>query len=140
MSLAFCLKRRISMFRKLHRLSRGRVALRKGDIPKVRRPTQTPPFCDDWRLIKFWLASHIACARIRDTGILTYLSDFLRILTQRRIQGRVGQAGYALVSCSRLHKWADLAAFLFLGTRWSGICFRRFLLDTVPDLGPFQAL
>ena len=36
MSLAFCLKRRISMFRKLQRLSRGRVALRKGDIPKVR--------------------------------------------------------------------------------------------------------
>jgi len=33
-SLAFCLKRRISMFRKLHRLSRGRVALRKGDIPR----------------------------------------------------------------------------------------------------------
>jgi|SRR6266566_6051925 len=35
-SLAFCLKRRISMFRKLQRLSRGRVALSKGDIPKVR--------------------------------------------------------------------------------------------------------
>ena len=35
-SLAFCLKRRISMFKKLQRLSRGRVALSKGDIPKVR--------------------------------------------------------------------------------------------------------
>jgi hypothetical protein len=22
------------------------------------------------------------------------------------------------------------------GTRWEGVCFRRFLLDTVPDLGP----
>jgi hypothetical protein len=22
------------------------------------------------------------------------------------------------------------------GARWDGVCFRRFLLDTVPDLGP----
>jgi hypothetical protein len=22
------------------------------------------------------------------------------------------------------------------GTRWNGVCFRRFLLDTVPELGP----
>ncbi len=33
------------------------------------------------------------------------------------------------------------AAFLLspqkIGTRWDGVCFRRFLLDTVPDLGPF---
>jgi len=36
MTLAFCLKRRISMLIKLQRLSRGRIALRKGDIPKVR--------------------------------------------------------------------------------------------------------
>lgn len=35
MSLAFCLKRRISVVRKLQRLSRGRVALHKGDVPKV---------------------------------------------------------------------------------------------------------
>ncbi|KAI0274691.1 hypothetical protein BC834DRAFT_849214 [Gloeopeniophorella convolvens] len=34
MSLAFCLNRRISMVRKLHRISKRRVALRKGDIPK----------------------------------------------------------------------------------------------------------
>lgn len=35
-TLAFCVKRRMSVVRKLHRLSRGRVALRKGDVPKVR--------------------------------------------------------------------------------------------------------
>ena len=35
-TLAFCVKRRISVVRKLHRLSRERGALRKANVPKVR--------------------------------------------------------------------------------------------------------
>lgn len=42
MALALCLKRRISVVRKLQRLSRGRVALRKGDVPKVRGGMRGP--------------------------------------------------------------------------------------------------
>ena len=30
-----------------------------------------------------------------------------------------------------------VCAFRSTGTRWDGVCFRRFLLDTVPDLGLF---
>ncbi|KAF8481226.1 hypothetical protein DFH94DRAFT_738861 [Russula ochroleuca] len=87
MSLAFCLKRRISMFRKLQRLSRGRVALRKGDIPK-------------------------------------------------RVHGFVMQeySRACLIAFESLPKDADREGWGRPGTRWDGVCFRRFLLDTVPDL------
>jgi len=86
-SLAFCLKRRISMFRKLHRLSRGRVALRKGDIPKHVHEFTTQEYSR-------------AC----------------------------------LISFESLPKDAHREGWGRPGTRWDGICFRRFLLDTVPDL------
>jgi len=86
-SLAFCLKRRISMFRKLHRLSRGRVALRKGDIPK-------------------------------------HVHEFVTQEYSRT----------CLISFESLPKAAHREGWGRPGTRWSGICFRRFLLDTIPDL------
>lgn len=86
-SLAFCLKRRISIFRKLQRLSRGRVALSKGDIPK-------------------------------------------------HVHGYVMQeySRACLVAFESLPKDADREGWGRPGTRWDGVCFRRFLLDTVPDL------
>ena len=71
LSLAFSLKRRISMFRKLQRLSRGRVALRKGDIPKVRED------CGAWLMVREGLTCCVACARLCDTGVYACLSDFL---------------------------------------------------------------
>jgi hypothetical protein len=86
MLLAFCLKRRISMFRMLQRLSRGRVALHKGDIPKVLEEC-----CP--RLL-FWggltcYTSCVACARIRDAGVFACLSDLIRV-------GRMGRPGTSL--------------------------------------------
>jgi hypothetical protein len=93
-SLAFCLKRRISIFRKLQRLSRGRVALSKGDIPKVREggPGVAAYFIVRGRLA-ISLAVHllcVACTRIRDAGIFACLSGCFRVLTQGRRQGRMG--------------------------------------------------
>jgi len=87
MSLAFCLKRRISMFRKLQRLSRGRVALRRGDIPK-------------------------------------HVHDFVMQEYSRA----------CLISYESLPKDAHREGWGRPGTRWDGVCFRRYLLDTVPDL------
>ncbi|KAI9455845.1 hypothetical protein F5148DRAFT_1277188 [Russula earlei] len=86
-SHTFCLKRRISMRLKLQRLSRGRVALRKGDIPK---------------------------------HVHEYvLQEYSRV---------------CLISFESLPKDAHREGWGRPGTRWDGFCFRRFLLDTVPDL------
>jgi len=98
-SLAFCLKRRISMFRKLQRLSRGRVALSKGDIPKVReRGLALRPYFivrgEGWLINLLFHLRCVACTRIRDAGIFACLSGCLRVLTQGRRQGRMGQARY----------------------------------------------
>jgi len=88
-TLAFCVKRRISVVRKLHRLSRGRVALRKGDVPK-------------------------------------HVHEYL---TQEYSRA-------CLISFESLPKDAHREGWGRPGTRWDGVCFRRLLLDTVPDLGP----
>jgi hypothetical protein len=143
MSLAFCLKRRISMFRKLQRLSRGRVALRKGDSPRVREEYGPTYYSGEGWLTCY--TSCVACARIRDAGVFACLPDLLRVLTQGRREGRMGQAGYvtyvlpSFQNKTRSPKWVThvCAPFRSTGTRWDGVCFRRFLLDTVPDLGPF---
>ncbi|KAI0001979.1 hypothetical protein BJV77DRAFT_938483 [Russula vinacea] len=87
MSLAFCLKRRISMFRKLQRLSRGRVALRKGDIPK---------------------------------GVHGFV-------TQEYSRA-------CLIAFESLPKDANREGWGKPGTQWDGVCFRRFLLNTIPAL------
>ncbi|KAI0307850.1 hypothetical protein B0F90DRAFT_1677822 [Multifurca ochricompacta] len=87
MSLAFCLKRRISMFRKLQRLSRGRSALWRGDIPK-------------------------------------HVHEFVVQEYSRA----------CLISFESLPKDAHQEGWGKPGTQWDGICFRRFLLDTIPDL------
>jgi len=87
MSLAFCLKRRISVVRKLQRLSRGRVALHKGDVPK-------------------------------------HVHEFV---TQEYSRA-------CLISFESLPKDAHREGWGRPGTRWDGVCFRRCLLDTVPDL------
>jgi len=86
-SLAFCLKRRISVLRKLQRLSRGRVALRKGGVPK----------------------------HVHDFATQEYLRT-------------------CLIAFESLPKDAHREGWGRPGTRWDGVCFRRFLLDTVPDL------
>jgi len=86
-TLAFCVKRRISVVRKLHRLSRGRVALRKGDVPK-------------------------------------HVHEYL---TQEYSRA-------CLISFESLPKDAHREGWGRPGTRWDGVCFRRLLLDTVPDL------
>jgi len=75
------------MFRKLQRLSRGRVSLGKGDIPK-----------------------HVH-------GYVT--QEYSRA---------------CLIAFESLPKDADREGWGRPGTPWDGVCFRRFLLDTVPDL------
>jgi len=87
MSLGFCLKRRISMLIKLQRLSRGRVALRKGDIPR-------------------------------------HVHEYVMQEYSRA----------CLISFESLPKDAHREGWGRPGTRLDGICFRRFLLDTIPDL------
>ncbi len=47
----------------------------------------------------------------------------------------VGQVRFRFVSFGFTSGLSDM-----LGTRWDGICFRRFLLDTVPDLGSSPGL
>ena len=72
------------MFRKLQRLSRGRVALRKGDIPKVRSGTKSS-LASFFLFITekltgtttFFLIFCAACARIRDAGVFACLFDRL---------------------------------------------------------------
>jgi len=75
------------MFRKLQRLSRGRVALRKGDIPK----------------------------RAHEFVVQEY-------------------SRACLIAFESSPKDAHRAGWGKPGTRWDGVCFRRALLDTVPDL------
>ena len=84
-TLAFCVKRRISVVRKLHRLSRGRVALRKGDAPKVRGV-----YLISHHRREGQLTIRAACARIRDAGVFARLFDILRVLAQRCTPGRLG--------------------------------------------------
>jgi hypothetical protein len=85
------------MFRKLQRLSRGRVALSKGDIPKVRKGGRdgvgSLPYRSGGKGLTLLFTCLFACVaytRIRDAGIFSCLSDCLRVLTQGRRQGRMG--------------------------------------------------
>jgi len=97
--LAFCLKRRISMFRKLQRLSRGRVALSKGDIPKVREASRAlRSYSSFGGGLTCCSPACVACTRIRDAGVFACLFNRLRVLTQGRRQGRMGQARHVIVS------------------------------------------
>jgi hypothetical protein len=86
--------------------------------------------------------SCVACARIRDAGVFAGLSDLLRVLAQGCKEGWMGQARYVpprlltTLSLGRTNGLLMVRRFGSTGTRWDGICFRRFLLDTVPDLGP----
>ncbi|KAH9982516.1 hypothetical protein BGW80DRAFT_1263695, partial [Lactifluus volemus] len=92
-SLVFCLKRRMSMFRKLQRLSRGRVALRRGDIPKRTHEFVTQEYSR-------------AC----------------------------------LIAFESLPKDTHREGWGKPGTRWGDVCFRRALLDTIPDLDDLTRL
>jgi hypothetical protein len=53
--------------------------------------------------------------------------------------GRPGMPLLFPFNFTRSYKWVCFAqrthVFHSPGTRWDGVCFRRFLLDTVPDLG-----
>jgi hypothetical protein len=53
--------------------------------------------------------SCVACARIHDAGVHACLSDLLRVPTQGRRPGRMGQAGYAssffIFKLARSRRW-----------------------------------
>ena len=133
------MKRRISVVRKLHRLSRGRLALRKGDVPKV-RVWECSGFHHRGRLT---IAQHVHEYLTQEYSRTCLISfESLPKDAHREGWGRPGtpllpppfQSHSGVEVGSGLLNWPHV--FRSAGTRWDGVCFRRLLLDTVPDLGP----
>ena len=123
-SLAFCLKRRITVYRKLQRISKTYHILGRADAPEV----SILVLYNNLRCPFNFM--FLVCLLVYTARVYSILPYNLWSRAERRSSRRLGKTWYALTIAE-----LNMTSHENSGTKYEDIRFRTALLDTIREIG-----
>ena len=138
-SIAFCLRRRIAVHRRLQGISKSYKTLGKGDVPDVRQGAFGFSSLCLYSNKPLIYCIHSVGSSLYNARICSCLLDYLRGTAKRWIPRRVGSTWCVPLCSPRRGESSELMILTNVpydaGSKYEDVQFRKRMLDTVSEIG-----